>query len=275
MNLIGTTLGAYLVLTGAAFVMQRSLLYPAAKDVPDLAAAEALGIQAVTTRTHDELVLTHWYRPPTAKGAPVVVVFHGNAGHLGDRVPKMAGLMRAGFGVLLAGYRGYGGNPGRPSEEDLTADARVLLDWLAAQGVGPERTVLFGESLGTGIAVKMAAERPAAAVVLESPYTSIAELAQWHYWYLPARWLLLDRWDSLAHVERLAAPLLVVHGARDRIVPVRYGRRLFEAAPEPKEILVLDEADHVDLFAFPRVQARIVEFLHRHVPNGAQAAAGD
>jgi fermentation-respiration switch protein FrsA (DUF1100 family) len=169
--------------------------------------------------------------------------------------------------MLFAGYRGYGGNPGRPTEDDLTADARLLLDWLAEQGIAPQRTVLYGESLGTGLAVQMAAERPAAAVILESPYTSIAELAQMHYWYLPAKWMILDKWNSMDYIGQIGAPLLVIHGARDRTVPARYGRRLFEAAPDPKEMLVLDRANHNDLYDFPQVSERIIDFLQRHVPG--------
>ncbi len=268
MNIIGTAVGVYVILTLAVFVMQRSLLYPAARQVPDIAAAAVGGFRVVTTETADRLSLSHWYKPPVDARTPVIVIFHGNAGHLGDRVPKLADLLDAGFGALFAGYRGYGGNPGRPTEEDLAADARLLLDWLAGQGIAPERTVLYGESLGTGIAVKMAAERPAAAVVLESPYTSIAEVAQMHYWYLPARWLILDKWNSMDLIGRIGAPLLVIHGARDRTVPVRYGRRLFEAAPEPKEMLVLEHATHNNLYDFPQVSGRVIDFVRRHVPAG-------
>ncbi|MFQ6018304.1 MAG: alpha/beta hydrolase [Kiloniellaceae bacterium] len=267
MNTIATTVGAYLLFVGAVFLMQRSLLYPASKEAPVLAQAGMPGLRAVTTETADGLRLTHWYLPPADPQAPVLVVFHGNAGHLGDRVPKLAELMNAGLGVLLAGYRGYGGNPGRPTEDDLTADARVLLDWLAGQGVAPGRIVLYGESLGTGIAVKIAAERPVAAVVLESPYTSISELAQLHYWYLPAKWLVLDKWDSLQHIDRIGAPLLVIHGARDKTVPPRYGRRLLAAAPEPKEFFLLEQGGHNDLYDFPQVAKRVIDFLRRYVPT--------
>ena len=268
MNFVWTAVGVYVLLVVAVFIMQRSMLYPAARQTPDIAAAGVEGLRVVTTETADGLTLSHWYRPPVDGQAPVLVVFHGNAGHLGDRVPKLAELMEAGFGMLFAGYRGYGGNPGQPSEEDLTADARLLLDWLAAQGIAPQRTVLYGESLGTGLAVKMAAERPVAAVILESPYTSIAEVAQMHYWYLPAKWMIRDKWNSMDHIGQIGAPLLVIHGARDRTVPLRYGRRLFEAAPDPKEMLVLDGADHNDLYDFPQVSERIIDFLQRHVPAG-------
>lgn len=265
MNILAALIGGYAVILGAVFVMQRTLLYPAGSDVPDAAMAAAAGIQAVTTETPDGLQLTHWYVPPSEPNGPVLVVFHGNAGHVGDRVPKLAELMRAGFGLLLAGYRGYGGNPGRPNEEALSADARLLLDWLAGQGVAPERTVLYGESLGTGIAVKMATERPAAAVILEAPFTTVAEVAQTHYWYLPARWMVLDRWDSRSRIARINAPLLLMHGLRDRTTPVRFGQRLFAAAVDPKEILLVDEAEHSNLYDMPVVPRKVIEFVRSHV----------
>lgn len=271
MQLIGTVLGLYLLLTGAMFVMQRTMMYPGAHDVPDLRRYAGQGIGEVTTRTADGLELTHWFLPPAAPEGPVVVVFHGNAGHLGDRVPKLLPLARAGYGLLFAGYRGYSGNPGRPSEARLTEDSRGLLAWLEARGTAPGRTVLFGESLGSGVAVKLAAEGRGAAVVLESPYSSIAAVAQAHYWYVPARWLILDKWNSLAHVGRIAAPLLILHGTEDRVIPLRFGEALFEAAPEPKDMLVVPGARHVDLFDHPGVTERVIEFLRGHVPPPGRA----
>lgn len=269
MHLIGVALGAYLVMTGAIFVMQRALLYPGGRDLPDLAHHADHGIEVLTTTSHDGLELTHWYVPPAEADGPVVVVFHGNAGNLSDRLPKLRPLIGAGFGMLLAGYRGFGGNPGSPTEAHLTADARDVLAWLEARGVGPERTVFYGESLGTGIAIKMAAERAPAAVVLESPYTSIADLAQAHYWFMPARWLILDPWNSLAHVGRIKAPILVVHGDRDRTVPLRFGQALFDAAPEPKDMLVVAGGGHNDLFNYPEVIERVIGFVREHAaPDG-------
>ena len=268
MSFIGISVSVYLLLVAAVFVMQRSLLYPAARQTPNLAAHDVAGLVEVTTETPDGLILRHWYVPPSQPGAAVLVVFHGNAGHLGERLPKLSQVIEAGFGILFAGYRGYSGNPGKPTEDDLTADAHLLLDWLAAQGVAAERTVVYGESLGTGVAVKMAAARETAGVILESPYTSIAEVAQTHYWYLPAKWMVLDKWDSMAHIGRIRAPLLVVHGARDKTVPTRYGRRLFAAAPEPKELFILDAAAHNDLYDDPRTAERVIAFLRRNAPAG-------
>ena len=153
--------------------------------------------------------------------------------HLGHRVGKLRSLVDAGHGLFLVGYRGYSANPGSPSEDGLTADARSVLAWLSEEGVGPERIVLYGESLGSAVAVKVASESKVAGLVLEAPPSSIVDVAQAHYWYLPARWLLLDKWNSQARIGDAGAPILIFHGARDRVVPERFGRKLFAAAPEP------------------------------------------
>jgi len=249
----------YLLILLVLFLAQRSLLYPASKERPDIAAAP--GFFEVHTVGRSGQRLLHWLHPPAGSDAPLVVVFHGNAGHIGHRVEKFRVLLDAGYGLALAGYRGYGGNPGRPSEAGLLEDARAFLDRLEAEGYRPERTVLYGESLGTGVAVAIAAEdfgarsRPAragaagapgahrgyAGVVLEAPYTSIAEVAQATYWFVPAKWLVKDRWDSLSRIDALAAPLLVVMGERDQVIPPGHGRRLFAAAPEPKRALFVRE----------------------------------
>lgn len=254
----------YLLLVGGLFLGQRYLIYRPFAEPFDPAQVQASGLKPVTVETADGLSLTHLYRAPAVTGGPVVVVFHGNAGHIGYRVPKFVEFVEAGLGLFLVEYRGFGGNPGKPSEEGLYADARAALDWLAEQGVAAERTVLYGESLGSAVAVAMAAERPAGAVVLEAPFTSLAEVAQHIYWFTPAKWLVLDRFDSLSRIRKIAAPLLIVHGERDQVVPVKFGRELFAAAPEPKEAVFLPAADHVDLFDYG-VERKIIEFIGRRV----------
>lgn len=265
MQWIAVALGGYLIVTGAVFLMQRTLLYPSGRLLPELEKAGVEGLQAVTTPTRDGLTLLHWYRPPATPESPVIAVFHGNAGHMGDRVPKLGPLLDQGYGLFFASYRGYGGNPGKPTETDLTEDSRGVLVWLEDQGIGLDRIVLYGESLGTGVAVKLATERAVAALVLEAPYTSIAELSQHHYWYLPARWLILDPWDSLARIPEIRAPLLVLHGDQDPTVPLRYGRRLFAAAPEPKAMFEIEGGGHVDLYDYPRVAERVIGFIQTYV----------
>src|SRR5690554_5555936 len=187
----------YAFVTLLMFLAQRSLIYPAAAIVPQLADQALPALQAIETEPEPGLTLTHWYHPPAGPLEPLIVFFHGNGSDLANSMIKMRPFVDAGFGLLAAGYRGYSGNPGRPSEAGLTADARSVLDWATAEGYGRERLVYYGESLGTAVAVKLASERPPSALVLEAPPSSIADVAAAHYWYLPVRLLIRDPWDSL------------------------------------------------------------------------------
>ena len=263
---LATAAGIYVLLALFMFGCQRSFLY-----FPDETGLEPgqPGVQVVKLRSEADLELAHLYRPPLAPDGPVVVVFHGNAGHAGYRVRKFRDLLEAGFGVFFAEYRGYGGNPGEPDEAGLTADARAIMAYFENEGIDPRRIVLYGESLGTGVAVKMAAEHPVAGLILEAPYTSIADVAQAHYWYLPAHWLVLDRWDSASRIGKVKAPVLVVQGEADRVIPVRFGRQMFELAPEPKSALFQPGAGHNNLFDYPEVVARVIAFVWEQVPGPA------
>ena len=152
------------------------------------------------------------------------------------------------MGVPLLAYRGYSGNDGSPSELGLYADARAALDWLRASGVESESIVLYGISLGSGVATKMAAERDFAALVLESPYTSTVDVAAWRFPVVPVAWLMEDRFESLARIGSITEPLLVMHGDRDVVIPQRFGRQLFEAANEPKQGFWPHGLGHNDIF---------------------------
>jgi uncharacterized protein len=259
---------------GLLWVFQRRLLYFPTQTVPQ-AASVLPGAEEVTFDTADGLRLRGWFVParpggPSAgagaprPGGPAVLVCNGNGGNRSMRAPLAAALARMGLHVLVFDYRGYGGNPGRPSEEGLAADARAALRHLAGRPeVDPGRVVYFGESLGAAVALRLATERPPAALVLRSPFASLAEVGQVHYPWLPVSWLLRDRFDAAALVGRLDAPLLVAAGGRDRIVPVGHSRRLFAAAPPPKRLVVLDGADHndPDLLAGPRLLDELAAFL--------------
>jgi fermentation-respiration switch protein FrsA (DUF1100 family) len=152
------------------------------------------------------------------------------------------------MGVFLLGYRGYSGSDGWPSEEGLYTDARTALDYLNGQGVSDEQIVLYGESLGSGIATKMASERTVALVVLESPYTSTVDVAALRFPIVPVHWLMVDRYESIARIDKVKAPLLVMHGDADQVIPQTSGRRLFEAANEPKESFWPQGIGHRDIF---------------------------
>jgi fermentation-respiration switch protein FrsA (DUF1100 family) len=242
----------YGVLVGVLYLIQRGIMYYPWTDRPVPAASYMPDMRIVEATTADGLTLASWYAPASV-GQPTVVLFHGNAGHIGHRAGKGRHFLDAGLGLMLVGYRGFGGNSGRPKEDGLYADGRAALAFLAASGVPSGRMVLYGESLGSGVAVQLALEaaragRPVGAVVLEAPFSSMAAAAQYHYPYLPAYWLVKDRYDSIEKIAHIGAPLLVVHGERDRVVPARMGREIFAIAREPKEALWLARADHNDVF---------------------------
>ena len=265
-------LGLYLLVALLMFGCQRSFLYFPDKSTPDIGTAGVENLEVVRLQSEPGLETAHWYRPPASEDGPVLVVFHGNAGHIGHRVPKYRPLLDAGFGLFLAEYRGYGGNPGKPDEAGLTVDARAVMAYLAERGVAGDRLILYGESLGGGPAVKMALDYDVAGLILESPFTSVADVAQHHYWYLPARWLVLDKWDNAGRIAGLRSPLLLIHGERDRVVPTKFGRALFDLAPEPKQALFVPGGDHNGLYSDPEVMRAVMAFVRDRVPAGGAAA---
>ena len=227
---------------------QRRLIYfPSPGPVPS-AATLLPGGRDVVLDTEDGKRLGAWYLPATgAQRGPAVLVFNGNGGDRSGRAPLAAGLARMGMSVLLFDYRGYGGNPGRPSEKGLAADARAAQSWLAAQPeVDPNRIVYFGESLGAAVAIGLAMERPPAALVLRSPFTSLAEVGRVHYPWLPIGRLLIDRYPSIDRIGSLAVPVMVIAGDRDDIVPESLSRKLYDAAPDPKRYLLVPGTGHND-----------------------------
>jgi len=254
-------IGGYVFIVLAMFLAQRNLIYPAGAVTPRLEDHNLPGLEAVETDSHPGLTLTHFFHAPSDPEAPLIVFFHGNASDLNNAVAKMRPFIEAGFGLLATGYRGYSGNPGNPSEEGLTADARSVIEWAHHQGYEAERLVYFGESLGTAVAVKMASERPPSALVLEAPPSSIADVAAAHYWYLPVRPLIRDPWDSQARIHTIRCPLLILHGERDPVVPIRFGRKLFEAAIEPKEAIWHPTALHTDILHDPQVVRQVIDFI--------------
>ena len=261
--IFGSALAVYGVLVGSLYVFQRHLLYFPGGGRPLLGELATFGVREVGVTTADGLSLLSWYLPPRA-GHPAIAYFHGNGGHIGYRVERLLRFARQGFGVLMLEYRGYGSNPGTPSEAGFYADGRAALDFLDREGVAPNRLVLYGESLGSGVAVELAAQHEIAALILEAPPTSVAEVAQCHFPYVPAARLVTDRFDSLSRIGKVKAPILVLHGERDRVVPVRYGRTLFNAAPEPKEGWFAPDAGHEDLARYGGLDV-VVAFIERRL----------
>lgn len=243
------TLLAIAALLIVLWAAQRRLMYFPVSAVPPLASLGLGDAQAVTFDTADGLRLNGWlFARGGAEARGTVLVFNGNAGNRAYRVPLATALVRRGFQVLLFDYRGFGDNAGSPSESGLARDARAAREYLMGRrDVDASRLIYFGESLGTAVAVELAVEHPPAALVLRSPFTSMADVGQYHYWWLPVRALIKDSYATLERIGRVKSPLLVIAGERDSIVPIDQSRRVYDAATSaPKKFLSIPQADHND-----------------------------
>jgi fermentation-respiration switch protein FrsA (DUF1100 family) len=239
----------YLLAATFLFVFQRSFIYLPRSFHTSLADVGLTGTTEEAITTADGVHIMAWYSPAPA-GMPTVVLFHGNGGFISAFADRIHRGQEKGYGVMLVEYRGYSGLAGTPTEEGLYADGRAALDWLAAHGVPSTATFLYGESLGSGVAVKLATERRVAGVILESPYTSAAAVGETQYWMFPVSWLIWDRYDSFSRIKDIRAPLLIMHGGADQVIPISQGRELFEAALPPKRGYFPAAAHHVDLIDY-------------------------
>ncbi|HEY7498053.1 MAG TPA: alpha/beta hydrolase [Vicinamibacterales bacterium] len=264
-RVIGLILGVLTIGVLLLWFGQRRLIYFPFGDVPSPAEAGLARAEPVAFQTGDGLRLAGWFVPAIEPATgDTMIVFNGNAGNRAYRADIAARMSELGVAVLLFDYRGYGGNPGAPTEEGLARDARAALAFVESRpDVDRRRIVFFGESLGAAVAVGLAVERRPRALILRSPFTSLADTARHHYPLLPVGWLLRDRFPSRDRIAKAAVPLLVITAARDSVVPSEQSRRLFDAAPEPKRLLVIDGVDHNDaaLAAGPQVVAAVGEFL--------------
>jgi uncharacterized protein len=229
-------------LLALAWSQQRRLIYfPSPGPVPPAGAMLPNG-RDVVLETDDGIRLGAWYFPVPG-GGPAVLVCNGNGGDRSGRVELAAALNRMGLSALLFDYRGYGGNPGKPSEDGTAADAHAAQAWLAAQP-GIEKIVYFGESLGAAVALGLAIEKAPAALILRSPFTTLREVASVHYPVLPR--LLTDRYPSIDRIRAVHVPVMVMAGDRDETVPEEMSRRLYDAANEPKRFVLVPGAGHND-----------------------------
>jgi fermentation-respiration switch protein FrsA (DUF1100 family) len=226
--------------------LQRRLIYFPTQSIPDASVALP-GVEDVRFDTDDGLTLDGWFTPGAGDGAATVIVFNGNGGNRGGRIPLAHALASKGYGVLLFDYRGYGGNPGQPTEDGLLSDGRAAVAYLESRSdVDEAQIVYFGESLGAAIAVATALHRSPAVLVLRSPFTSLPDVASFHYPFLPASLLLADRYPNETTVGDIEAPILIVAGSGDGTVPFSQSERVFAAARDPKRLVIISGADHND-----------------------------
>jgi fermentation-respiration switch protein FrsA (DUF1100 family) len=247
----------YVVALAAVTVFQRKLLYFPNRVAVAPAAVGLPQAQVLKLKTSDGETLVAWHIAPAA-GRPLILYFHGNGGGLELRNERFRELTRTGLGLLAIEYRGYGGSSGSPSEEGLHRDAEAGYETALALGATPKNIVVMGESLGSGVAVALAARHDVGAVVLDSPFSSIVDVAAVHFWMFPVRLLMRDRFRSDRAIGAIHAPLLVVHGDRDDVTPIRLAEKLFALANEPKRFIRVEGAGHLALgFAIPEVRGWI------------------
>jgi fermentation-respiration switch protein FrsA (DUF1100 family) len=235
------------VLVGLLWSVQRRLIYLPDDGPVGRAGTVLPGAEDVVLRTEDGLELGAWYLPGDAPDAPGVLVANGNGGHRGLRAPLARRLGAAGLAVLLFDYRGYGGNPGSPSEHGLALDVRAARSFLLDAGVPAGRLVYFGESLGAAVVTELATEHPPAGLVLRSPFVDLASVGSVHYPFLPVRALLRDRYPVAERIAEVRVPTTVVYGSRDSIVPPAESRTVADEAARLHELVEVRGADHNDL----------------------------
>ena len=244
--LIAAAVLIYGAMAIAMYVFQRVVMYPAPQTTRIAPAAAGVPqAQEHTLDTADGEKIIVWHVAPQA-GKPVVIFFHGNGEVIAWRVPRFRELVADGIGLIAVSYRGYGGSSGSPSEAGLIADSEAAYK-LAASLYPPDRIVVWGYSLGSGVAVALASKHPVGRLILEAPFTSAADIGAAAFPYLPVRWLIKDSFHSDQRIATVRAPLLILHGEKDTVVPIRFGERLFALANEPKRMIRFPQGDHVNL----------------------------
>jgi len=235
----------YVLLVAALYFGQRAMLYhPTALRISP-AEAGLPQAEEVVLDTSDGEKLVAWHVPPR-DGKPVVIYFHGNGEIVPWRVERHRATVADGTGLIALNFRGYGGSTGTPTEAGLHRDAEAAYAFAAAR-YAPSRIVLWGHSLGTGVAVRLAATRPVGKLILEAPYSSVADIAARLFPYVPVRWLMKDQFHSDEWIGNVHVPLLIMHGARDNVINIELGRRLFALANEPKRFIAYPQGGHIDL----------------------------
>jgi hypothetical protein len=235
----------YAGVAATLYARQRTLMYFPETVHTAPAAAGFSEASELTLTTADGERIVAWYVPPNGD-KPVILYFHGNGGALRYRVDRFKKLIADGIGLLAIEYRGYAGSTGSPSEPGLVADGEAAYGFASAR-YPVKQIVLWGESLGTGVAVALAAEKPVGRVILEAPFTSAAAVGADRYWYLPVALLMKDQFHSDQRIGKVTAPLLILHGVKDQVVPFAMGERLFELANKPKHIVRFVDGGHEDL----------------------------
>ena len=235
---------AYTLVLIFIYLYQRNLLYHPAEN-NYLEDKINFNYEEVWIETEKDIKLKSWFIKKDLKKNKTLIFFHGNAGNLYNRVHKLNELNKLDVNILIISWRGFSGNSGKPTEKNLYSDSKQSVKWLNDLGVSNDKIILYGESLGTGVAVELGQSNTFNSIILESPFTSIAKAAKIYYPYLPINLLLKDRYDSIDKIDKITKPVLIMHGMKDNIVPYEMGSKLFQKANQPKESYFTKDDDHM------------------------------
>ena len=234
----------YFLIVISTYIFQRSLLYHPSEN--NYTGDQLLvSIEKVKIKTQDNIELISWYHKKNINDYKTLVFLHGNAGSLQNRIHKINHFKNMNINFLLVAWRGFNGNEGSPTEKGLYEDANSAIRWLEKKGVDEKNIIIYGESLGTGIATEIAQHRKFAGVILESPFTSMIEAGYDKYPFLPVRLLLKDKYESYKKIKNIKVPILVMHGKMDNVVPFHMGKKMYELASEPKYYYFSDYDNHM------------------------------
>jgi fermentation-respiration switch protein FrsA (DUF1100 family) len=234
----------YLIVLTYIYLYQRNLLY---HPLDNGYQEDKINFdyKEIFIQNKEGIKLKAWLHEKDLINKKTIIFFHGNAGNLRNRNYKLNELSKFDVNFLIVAYRGFSGNQGKPSEQGLYEDARSTLNWLKIKGVKEKNLILYGESLGTAVAIEIAQNKDLAGIILESPFTSMVELAQKYYPFIPVKFLLKDKYETIKKLPNINSPLLVLHGKLDSIVPFSMGEELFKKANKPKFKYFIDNDDHM------------------------------
>ena len=253
---------AYLVLIIFIYFYQRNLLYHPSENNYQGDKIQ-FDYEEIFIKVDEEIKLKSWIIEKDFKKYKTLVIFHGNAGHLSNRIYKLNELYKLDINILLISWRGFSGNRGSPTEQNLYKDAEAAIKWLNSKEIQSNKIILYGESLGTGVAVEIGKKNIFNSIILESPFTSMENAAKIYYPYLPVKLLLKDKYDSINKIKIIKTPILIMHGMKDDIVPFSMGKELFNKANNPKYSYFTSNDDHMMEFN-DQIMKTIKNFIYKY-----------
>ncbi len=239
--------GIIVIMGLALYYLQPKLIFKPSPNGRSVQSMDVAGLKEITFKADDGMDIVAWYIKPK-KNMPTLLYLHGNYCNLSNRKDRIKRISRDGYGLFMVAFRGYGRTLGAPSEVRNVQDANHAYDYLIAQGVAPKDLIIYGESLGGAVGTQVAAEKKIGALLLESPFTSLVDMAKRFYPFLPVGKYMINRFETIKHIRKVKAPIMIIHSVHDEVIPFEFGETLFKVAGRPKALHLMDKVGHFGLF---------------------------